>query len=46
MHTSSIYDREVGPTGSGKTTTIDIILGLLPTKGTLEIDNTTINRKL
>ena len=36
----------VGPTGSGKTTTIDIILGLLkPTKGTLEIDNTTINRE-
>lgn len=35
----------VGPTGSGKTTIIDIILGLLtPTKGTLKIDNTTINR--
>jgi ABC-type multidrug transport system fused ATPase/permease subunit len=36
----------VGPTGSGKTTTIDIILGLLkPTKGTLEIDSTIINRE-
>ena len=29
----------VGTTGSGKTTTIDIILGLLkPHKGTLEVD--------
>jgi ATP-binding cassette, subfamily B, bacterial PglK len=36
----------VGPTGSGKTTTVDIILGLLePMKGTLEIDNTIINKE-
>lgn len=36
----------VGPTGSGKTTTVDIILGLLePKKGTLEIDNTIINKE-
>lgn len=36
----------VGPTGSGKTTIIDIILGLLePKKGTLEIDHTIINKK-
>ena len=34
----------VGATGSGKTTTIDIILGLLEAqKGTLEIDGTVIN---
>ena len=36
----------VGPTGSGKTTTVDIILGLLePIEGTLEIDNTIINKE-
>jgi len=36
----------VGPTGSGKTTIVDIILGLLePKKGTLEIDNTIINKE-
>ena len=36
----------VGPTGSGKTTTVDIILGLLePKKGTLEIDNIIINKE-
>jgi len=35
----------VGTTGSGKTTTVDIILGLLqPQKGTLEIDGQIINR--
>ena len=35
----------VGTTGSGKTTTVDIILGLLqPQKGTLEIDGRIINR--
>lgn len=34
----------VGTTGSGKTTTIDLILGLLePQKGTLEIDGVVIN---
>jgi len=34
----------VGPTGSGKTTIVDIILGLLlPQKGKLEIDGETIN---
>lgn len=34
----------IGPTGCGKTTTIDIILGLLePQKGTLEIDGEVIN---
>ena len=36
----------VGVTGSGKTTIIDIILGLLePQRGTLEIDNTIVNKK-
>jgi ABC-type multidrug transport system fused ATPase/permease subunit len=36
----------VGHTGSGKTTIVDIILGLLePKKGTLEIDNTIINKE-
>ena len=35
----------VGATGSGKTTTVDIILGLLePKKGTLEVDGQIINR--
>lgn len=35
----------VGATGSGKTTTVDIILGLLePQKGTLEIDGEVINK--
>jgi ATP-binding cassette, subfamily B, bacterial PglK len=35
----------VGATGSGKTTLVDIILGLLePQKGTLEIDGTIIKR--
>ena len=35
----------IGTTGSGKTTIIDIILGLLePQKGTLEIDNKIITR--
>jgi ABC-type bacteriocin/lantibiotic exporter with double-glycine peptidase domain len=34
----------VGATGSGKTTTIDVILGLLePEKGTLEVDGKIIN---
>lgn len=33
----------VGPTGSGKTTTVDILLGLLaPVVGTLEVDGTPI----
>lgn len=36
----------VGPTGSGKTTTVDIILGLLePQKGSLEIDGNNITKK-
>ncbi len=36
----------VGTTGSGKTTTIDIILGLLkPTSGFLKVDNKIINQK-
>ena len=36
----------IGPTGSGKTTIIDIILGLFkPQKGTLEIDGKVINEK-
>ena len=36
----------VGTTGSGKTTIVDIILGLLvPQKGTIEIDETTITDK-
>ena len=35
----------VGPTGSGKTTIVDIILGLLESKkGTLEVDNKIINK--
>ena len=35
----------VGPTGSGKTTLVDVILGLLqPQQGTLEIDNRIINK--
>jgi ABC-type multidrug transport system fused ATPase/permease subunit len=36
----------VGATGSGKTTTVDIILGLLePQKGTLEVDGQVISEK-
>ena len=36
----------VGVTGSGKTTTVDIILGLLDAQhGTLEVDGTIINKK-
>ena len=36
----------VGSTGSGKTTTADIILGLLdPQSGTLEVDGNVINNK-
>ena len=35
----------IGPTGSGKTTVIDIILGLLePQKGALEVDGKEINK--
>ena len=35
----------VGPTGSGKTTIVDIILGLLePQEGVLEVDGKTINK--
>jgi ABC-type multidrug transport system fused ATPase/permease subunit len=35
----------IGPTGSGKTTMIDIILGLLqPQKGTLEVDDRVISK--
>lgn len=36
----------IGPTGSGKTTVVDIILGLLePTKGMLEVDGKIITKK-
>ena len=36
----------IGPTGSGKTTTVDIILGLLDAqKGTLEVDNQIITHQ-
>ncbi len=36
----------VGSTGSGKTTTVDIILGLLePQKGSLEVDGIAINKE-
>ena len=36
----------VGATGSGKTTTVDIILGLLePEKGSLEVDGNVIDKK-
>jgi ABC-type multidrug transport system fused ATPase/permease subunit len=36
----------IGPTGCGKTTAVDIILGLLePQKGTLKVDGKTINHK-
>ena len=36
----------VGATGSGKTTTVDIILGLLePEQGTLEVDGNVINKQ-
>ena len=35
----------MGSTGSGKTTTVDIILGLLESqKGQLEVDNKIINK--
>ena len=37
----------VGTTGSGKTTTVDIILGLLePQLGSLEVDGKIINKKI
>ena len=37
----------VGTTGSGKTTTVDIILGLLEAqKGTLEVDDTIITNQI
>ena len=37
----------VGPTGSGKTTIVDIILGLLePTQGSLEVDGKKIDKKI
>jgi ATP-binding cassette, subfamily B, bacterial PglK len=37
----------VGATGSGKTTTVDIILGLLePSEGCLKIDNTTVTPEI
>ena len=36
----------VGPTGGGKTTTVDLILGLLkPKQGILKIDDNTINKE-
>ena len=36
----------VGPTGSGKTTTVDVILGLLePQKGSLEVDGKVITKQ-
>ena len=36
----------VGPTGSGKTTIVDIILGLLETKqGNIEVDGKIITKK-
>jgi ATP-binding cassette, subfamily B, bacterial PglK len=36
----------IGTTGSGKTTTVDIILGLLePQKGTLEVDGQVVSKK-
>ena len=35
----------VGPTGSGKTTIVDVILGLLdPTEGTITVDNVNIHK--
>ena len=37
----------IGATGSGKTTTVDIILGLLEAQsGTLEVDGTIITKNL
>ena len=35
----------VGETGSGKTTTVDIILGLLEAQGTLEVDGQIITKQ-